>query len=193
MIKRYLVLAALLLALCVGTWLVFKHTDLLRLRVERARRIEATGQEVTRIDQIRQWEFLRIATEEMVDTVRPRRLLRDDELCNIYSGTLRLGINLDKAKDPWSETKGRSVTLHLPPVELLDERFINEAAVRVFHERGSWDARAMDDLYRRAAAQMKVRALSRENLKRAEENGRQTFTRIFQAMGYEHVTVTFGP
>lgn len=187
----YSIIAAVVLITLLalgGWWLIKKASPSVSL--ERATRIDRTPEEITRIRQISQWEFLSVSTEEMVDTTQ-KSFWGDKVLCRIYTGTLRLGINMDKAPEDWCSVTDSVVTLKLPAVGLLDVRFIDEARTRSFYEKGNWDSNVQDVLYRKAEEQMKRRALTPENLTAAETNGRQVFTRLFQSFGYKKIEITF--
>lgn len=187
----YSIIAAisLLVLLIAGGWWLMKKASP-ALSVQRTTRIDETPEAITRIRQIRQWEFLTVSAEEMVDTTQ-KSFWGDKVLCRIYSGTLRIGIDMEKASEDWASVRDSVVTLKLPAVGLLDERFIDEARTRSFYEKGNWDKPVLDVLYKKAAIQMKRRALTPENLSNAEANGRETFTRLFQACGYKKINITF--
>jgi hypothetical protein len=85
---------------------------------------------------------------------------------------------------------GRS-RLTLPPVGLLDERFIDEARTVAFHESGKWKATDREDLYQRARRRMMVYGLSKENLKSAEDNADAQFRQLLRSMGFENVVIRF--
>jgi hypothetical protein len=84
-----------------------------------------------------------------------------------------------------------SLSISLPQVNLLDDSFIDEARTEIFFESGQWSAYAHDELYHRAKEQMKTRALTAENRNRAQQLAEQQIRQLFQAMGYNHVAVTF--
>lgn len=162
-----------------------------KLHVTRSTRIDITPEEITAIRRIGQWEFLSVATEEMVEwhehgTFSNRHLVR------IYSGTLRLGVDLSRASDDWFTSLPDSVAkLVLPPVGLLDEQFIDEAATRSFYEKGTIPAAVRDSLYVRAADAMKKRCLTEENLQTTETAAREHFTTLFRNLGFRKVEIIF--
>lgn len=152
--------------------------------------IDRTPEIVKSIRAIGEWEFLSIADEEMVDTVR-RGLLGDDHLVRIYYGTLRLGVNLHEARPRWLRVKGDTAVATLPRIKLLDEAFIDEARTRSFAESGKWDGQAREDLYDRAARRMKGRALSPANVRSAQANADAQLRQLLRAAGYRHIIVRF--
>ena len=100
-------------------------------------RVELSPTQIESIKAIGQWEFLSISDEEIVDTVR-HGFFGDDELVRIYSGTLRLGIDLSDTEDGWLRADGDTLRVLLPDVKLLDEHFLDEASARSFYESGTW-------------------------------------------------------
>jgi hypothetical protein len=161
------------------------------LSIERSDRIELTPVQIQSIRDIGQWEFLSVTDEELVDTVR-KGLFRDDHLVRIYYGTMRLGIDLAKVSEGWITTSGDSVVLTLPPVGLLDERFIDEARTQSFHESGRWSAHDREALYQKARRQMLAHGLTPQNLRSAEDNADAQFRRLLRSMGFEQVIIRFG-
>lgn len=165
-------------------------TDTPLLSVERTTAIETTPEEVRQIRDIGQWELLSAATEEMVELHRTG-ILHDDHLVCIYRGTLRLGINLHHASADWFRADSTTAILQLPPIELLDEDFIDEARTTTFFEEGSWTATDKQKLYLQAKKAMKQRILTPEHLQQAQQNAKEQFSKIFTNLGYHEVLITF--
>ena len=164
-----------LLALCVliaiggGVWLYFKMNDGVGMSFFTNDRIDDTPTIVEQMREIGQWEFLSISDEELIDTVRTG-FFSDDELVRIYYGTLRIGIDFSQCDEKWIEKEGDSIKIDLPPVQLLDENFLDEARTRSFFESGKWsnaDRKAMSD---RAKAAMRKRQLTKANMALAQKN-----------------------
>lgn len=188
-IRLYAIAAAVMLTIVSAAYLVRTCADD-DVTVHVNDKIDATPTQVLKMKEIGEWEFLSIEDEEMIDTTR-RRLFRNDELIRIYTGTLRLGIDLSEAKDDWVRLDGDTLRVTLPKVKLLDEDFIDEAKTQAFFESGTWSDQARDDMYHRAKAKMKARCLTKENIASAEDNALKQFFQMFKAMGYEHVEVRF--
>ena len=93
--------------------------------------IDVTPNQITAIRDIGQWEFLSVSDEEMIATLR-KGILSSDQLIRIYYGTLRLGSDTRRADADWITVSGDSVRALLPPVELLDKDFIDEARTESF-------------------------------------------------------------
>jgi len=193
--KIWLILTAVVIVVSIVGYLYVScrsaNTNI-SVTIENSDQIDKTAQTVVAIRDIGQWEFLSVACEEMVDTTR-RGIFSDDHLARIYYGTLRIGVDLKKLSDDaiTVSADGDSISIVLPPVTLLDQRFIDEANTRAFHESGSWKAADREALYRRAKEQMKRRALTRQNLQNAEKNGREQMEKLLSAMGFKYVTVSF--
>ncbi|MBR5686426.1 MAG: DUF4230 domain-containing protein [Prevotella sp.] len=157
-------------------------------RISKSERINITPIRVQDIREIGQWEFLSVADEELVDTLH-EHWWRDKELIRIYRGTLRLGIDLGKAKEQWIHLQGDTAIVELPGIELLDDDFIDEANSEAFFETGSWDQDAREALYQKAKRQMYERCYTRENILQAEENAKEQLAQFVKAMGFEHAVV----
>ena len=193
--KIWLILTAVVIVVSIVGYLYVSCRNAntnISVTIENSDQIDKTAQTVVAIRDIGQWEFLSVACEEMVDTTR-RGIFSNDHLARIYYGTLRIGVDLKKLSDDaiTVSADGDSISIVLPPVTLLDQRFIDEANTRAFHESGSWKAADREALYRRAKEQMKRRALTRQNLQNAEKNGREQMEKLLSAMGFKYVTVSF--
>ena len=167
---------AVLIAVGIALAKWITNTNSVSVNVDQ--RIDVTPQQVQSIQSIGQWEFLAINDEELVDTVR-KSIFVDRELVRIYYGTLRLGIDLHKAKPQWLHVENDSIVVAtLPNVELLDRNFIDEARTQSFFESGSWSADDKEKLYNIAYKKMLKRCHSRKQCattirKNAKGNGIQ--------------------
>lgn len=150
--------------------------------------INITPEQITSIKAIGEWEFLAVASEELVDTVR-KGILSDDHLARIYYGTVRLGINMHQVEPRWIVATGDSITVTLPQPGLLDKDFIDEARTKSFYESGKWSHQDREKLYQKAYRQMLSHSLTKENLDNARENGEAQFRRMMKTMGFEHVNI----
>ena len=150
--------------------------------------IDITPTQIAAIKQIGQWEFLSVRDEELVDTLA-RGFFSDKELVRIYYGTVRLGIDLQKTDDKWIQVTDTAVVATLPPIQLLDRNFIDEAQTRSFFESGSWSSADREALYNRAYQKMFARCVTPQNIATAEENARQQFAQLLRSLGFEKVWV----
>ena len=185
---RLVMVCLIIVALAVFLVTLSKCARDSKLHVVTDEGIQLTPEIVESIKGIGQWEFLSIADEEMVDTVR-KGFFSDDQLARIYYGTVRLGINIDKTKEGWIESKGDSVSVLLPPIELLDSQFIDEALTRPFIESGNWSDADRQKLYEKAYRQMKHRCLTRANIKSAEDNATRQFHEMMKQMGFTKIRI----
>ena len=175
----------------IGIALVKWITNTNSLSVNVDQRIDVTPQQIQSIQSIGQWEFLAINDEELVDTVR-KSIFVDHELVRIYYGTLRLGIDLHKAKPQWLHVENDTVVVAtLPNVELLDRNFIDEARTQPFFESGSWSEADKEKLYNIASRKMLKRCFTKGNIATAENNAQQQFEKMLKAMGYKKIRVEF--
>lgn len=161
------------------------------IKAEVSDRIDPTPTIITSMSEIGEWEFLAISDEEMVDTVR-KNFLKDSQMVRIYYGKLSLGINMRKAKGGWATMKGDTAVVSLPPIELLDDNFIDEARTRAFIETGSWTDADRNFLYHKAYRLMLARCLTKQDILTAEDNARMQITSMLKALGVEKSVITFG-
>ena len=182
-------LSAIALAVFAIVLVVYLNKDN-KLEWNTNKGINPTPAQIKSIEAIGEWEFLVINDEELIDTVR-RSIFGDSELVRIYYGTLRLGINLHKAKPRWLVAKGEKVTATLPAIEMLDENFIDEARTKSFFESGKWTAADCEALYQRAYANMRERCVSPENIETARKNAELQFRNLLQSMGYKEAEIIF--
>ncbi len=152
--------------------------------------IELSPMQIERIKAIGQWEFLTVSDEELVDTVR-HGFFGDDELVRIYTGTLRLGIDMADVEEDWIRTDGDTLRVMLPPVRLLDTNFIDEASARSFYESGRWTQADRKALARKARQKMLARCLTPQNIASAEQNTAAQFHQMLRAMGFPYVSIRF--
>ena len=176
----------ILAALFIGAiWYLNKGNS---ISIEADRRIDITPAQIQSIKDIGQWEFLSIADEELVDTI-DRGFFRDKELVRIYYGTLRLGIDMGKINEKWITVTDSVVNVTLPPIELLDRNFIDEAQTRSFFESGTWKPDAREALYRKAYSKMLARCFTPENIDIAEKNAKVQLAQFMKALGFNNTII----
>ena len=186
-IKITAIILAVLLTLGIVIWLLhaIKETE---VSIVTDQNIDLTPEQVTSIKAIGEWEFLAIANEELVDTVR-KGLFKDDHLARLYYGTIRLGINMHQVKPGWVAPSGDSIEVTLPKIVLLDRDFIDESRTKSFFESGSWSHEDRERLYQKAYQQMLKHCLTPENLQNARQNGEAQFRNMMKSLGYEHIRI----
>lgn len=166
--------------------------------------IADTPEEIRALRDVGEWEFLAAPCEELIEH-HEAHTFGDKHIVKVFRGTLRIGIDMHKAPDDWFEADttsteitpgvliegGKAAVITLPDVQLLDDDFIDEAHTTTFYEKGTFSAKVKQQLYNEAAAAMKARTLTPENMESARQAARDQFTRIFHALGYEKVTINF--
>ena len=140
---------------------------------------------------IGQWEFMTITDEEVVERSRKNLILSDDKLVRIYYGTLRLGIDLEKLREDAISTQGDSISMVLPPVQLLDDDFIDEALTKTFYESGEWDAKTQKEMYDEAKSIMIRYAMNVENQEQTRQLAETQMRQLLQGLGFRYITISF--
>ena len=186
-LKTSAILALIILLVGGIVWLFFaiKQT---KVGVDIDQRIDITPEQITSIKAIGEWEFLSIADEELIDTIR-KGIFTDDHLVRIYYGTVRLGINMHQVGPNWIQSKGDTLDVVLPDIGLLDRDFIDEARTKSFYESGRWSHEDREALYRKAYRQMLDHCLTPENISTARQNGEAQFRRMMKVMGYQNIRI----
>ncbi len=188
--KKVIIIVTIAVAVIIAiVWLV-RSLSQSEVTVAVDEQINITPEQITSIKALGEWEFLAIANEELVDTVR-KNILKDDHLVRIYYGTVRLGINMHQVRPGWLRTAGDSIEVVLPKIGLLDRDFIDEARSKSFFESGKWSHKDREALYWKAYRQMVGHCVTKENLRIARQNGQEQFRQMMRSLGYEHVSVSF--
>ena len=187
-ITTLIIAAAVMVAIIVMliVW-IFRTT---KISIGNENHASVSEMQIQALKAIGEWEFMAINDEELIDTVR-RGFFGDDELTRIYYGTLRLGINMQEAKDGWIYVEGDTIVATLPPIRLLDENFIDEARTKTFFEKGKWNQQTRAVLYEKAKRQMLRRCMTKSNIQSAEQNASSQFYQILQSMGFEYIKIKF--
>lgn len=183
--SQYLFVAIIALWLVIWLTVSFKKT---KVSIDVDQKINVTPEQIESIKAIGEWEFLSIADEEMVDTVR-KGIFSDDHLVRIYYGTIRLGINMHQVEPGWIKASDDSIEVILPKIGLLDRDFIDEARTKSFHESGRWKPADREALYRKAYKKMLRRCMTQENINNAKRNGEEQFRHMMKEMGYDHIVI----
>ena len=93
-------LVAIILVVIAGMTALYYFNKDNRLTISKDDKISLSPTQITAIEQIGEWEFLSVNTEELIDTVK-HGFFGDSELVRIYYGTLRLGLNLHELGPHW--------------------------------------------------------------------------------------------
>ena len=189
--KIYVTLGLVAVIVVAGlVWRLIDEVKDAKLEVVSDNKIDISPEVVQSIKSIGEWEFLSIADEEMVDTIR-KGIFSDDHLVRIYYGQLSLGVNMHKVGPRWIEAVGDSVTVTMPKVELLDNDFIDEARTKSFYESGKWSAADREAMYRRAYALMKKNCLTPKNIRTEQNNAESQMQNVMKSLGFRVVTIRF--
>lgn len=190
-LKRHAIIAGIIAIACcviILAVVVVRCSNTTALHLGGKGKVTMTATQIDSLRSIGQWEFLSIADEEVVDTIR-HGFFGDDRLARIYYGTLRLGIDLSKAPDGWISNDKDTVVVTLPKVQLLDDNFVDEARTRSFIETGKWTEADRAALTRKAAVVMRRRCMTEANIKRANNNAKVQMATLVKSMGFQHVRV----
>lgn len=184
-------IALVCFALVVGlVWYVSWLMKDNQVSLDHTERIGITPVQVDKIKSIGQWEFLTIADEELIDTMR-HGFFGTSELARIYYGTLRLGIDLRQVSEGWILMDHDTVVATLPAIRLLDDKFLDEARTKTFYEEGKWSEDDKAALTRRACDAMKRRCMTADNVSLAQQNAKKQFESLLKAMNFSFVKVRF--
>lgn len=190
-LKRHAIIAGIIAIACcviILAVVVVRCSNTTALHLGGKGKLTMTATQIDSLRSIGQWEFLSIADEEVVDTIR-HGFFGDDRLARIYYGTLRLGIDLSKAPDGWISNDKDTVVVTLPKAQLLDDNFVDEARTRSFIETGKWTENDRAALTRKAVVVMRRRCMTEANIKRANNNAKVQMATLVKSMGFQHVRV----
>lgn len=188
--KAILMITLIVVLLITITIAIRWITNGTSLHFKQNKQIDLTPTLIKSIEEIGEWEFLQLTDEELIDTVK-HGFFGDSELARIYYGTLRLGINLHQAPPGWIVQDKDTLRLSLPPIQLLDQDFIDEARTKAFFESGKWTEADRKQLYERAYSRMKQRSLTPANIAIAQANARQQIENMMKSMGFKNVKTGF--
>ena len=93
---------------------------------------------------------------------------------------------------PFATGKISGFTPCMPPVKLLDTRFIDEARTKSFFESGKWSNDDRAELYTRAQHAMMKRCLTPANYRSAEQNATSQMRSLMLQLGFKKVAVKVG-
>lgn len=181
-------LAAVVIAAAWWAFAHFSKPDV--LSVQASKSIDVTPEEIEAIRDIGQWEFVSFQTEELTDTT-DRHWYGDRKWARIYTGTLRIGIDLRKTRAGWFAVQGDTALITLPQPALLDKNFIDEARSRTFYIKGKWNAAAQKALYLKARSRMIRRGVTAGRLNMARSQARRQMTNLAKGLGFKTVIVSF--
>lgn len=189
---RLLTVIAVAVCIIVVVIALMRCNSTTSLHISHEGQVEITPTQIDSIRSIGQWEFLSIADEEIVDTVR-HGFFGDDQLSRIYYGTLRLGLDLRTMPDEWITMDHDTVVVTIPSARLLDDNFLDEARTRSFIEEGKWSEADRAALSRKAIYLMRRRCLTPANIRRANDNAKVQIEQLIRSMGFKFVKIGGSP
>lgn len=189
---RLLTVIAVAVCIIVVVIALMRCNSTTSLHISHEGQVEITPTQIDSIRSIGQWEFLSIADEEIVDTVR-HGFFGDDQLSRIYYGTLRLGLDLRTMPDDWITMDHDTVVVTIPSARLLDDNFLDEARTRSFIEEGKWSEADRAALTQKAIALMRRRCLTPANIRRANDNAKVQIEQLIRSMGFKFVKIGGSP
>lgn len=192
---RYLVLALLVIAVVITAYFIFSRNSHVEFSNSTT---ETTNARIESIRDIGEWEFMSINDEELIDTVAEVKRIwpfppGSKRLVRVYRGTMRLGFDLrTDTVAGWLVAHGDTITVHIPAIRLLDERFVDEANTQSVIEEGKWSYADKSALSAKAARKIKEACLTSENIKTAELAAREQMEQLLKTLGFKHITIV-GP
>lgn len=196
---RWVLAVTCLIIMAALSWRIYSRLErgVKLFETTHSETIETTPEEIRAIRDIGEWEFLSVSTEELIER-HEAHTFGDRHLVRIYRGTLRIGIDMKRADADWfvadstdSQTQHRTAILTLPPIALLDSNFIDEARTTTFYEKGTFSARAKEEMLLQAAQKMKRRTLTSQNINMAQRGAEEQFTKLFKSLGYKNVIIRY--
>lgn len=201
---------AIVCGLMVLLWWLFSQWDLLptfgKIFTPKKVEIDQTPLVIRQIRSLAQLATITAYTEVVADTTAPAST--GDRLRDIFNPfsmkvtvnrrlvvvghvVVHTGVDLNKLQPQDVFIKGDSISLQLPPAEVLDV-ILNPSATDIFLEEGRWDNAAVTalktTLQQRAVQDIKSRGV----LYQADERAREVLTNFLLAAGYKKVTVIRG-
>ena len=102
---------------------------------------------------------------------------------------IHAGVNLERLRNNDVFLKGYSISIHLPPAEILDV-IINPSATDIFLEEGTWDNAAVVNLKAKVRARAVEEVKNRGIFYQAEERAKAVLTNFLSAAGYKKIRIT---
>ena len=106
----------------------------------------------------------------------------------IAKGQVICGTNLKNLSDSAVKVIGDSVSVTIPPAEILDV-IINPSGFETFIEHGNWDAASITRVKIKAREKIKTRALTSGILGRANERSVLLISEMLTTLGYNRQSV----
>jgi hypothetical protein len=111
------------------------------------------------------------------------------QLVIVGNVVVHAGVNLDKLNPQQVFIRGDSISLQLPPAEMLDV-ILNPSGTDIFVEEGTWNNEAVTAVKARIRDKAVSELKDRGVLYQAEERAREVLLQFFRAAGFKQVTIT---
>jgi hypothetical protein len=118
--------------------------------------------------------------------------LRRVELVVVARGTIMAGYDLSEIQLEDMIIEGKTVTLVLPPPQIL-EVIINPSDFEIFFEEGRWELHDVLEVQTKAAFTMQQRAIERGIFEASQINATRILQNYFLSLGFSHVIIKTAP
>ncbi|MFA6872617.1 MAG: DUF4230 domain-containing protein [Bacteroidaceae bacterium] len=110
------------------------------------------------------------------------------------TGTLAIGVNLQKKTRKWIELVGDTLMLHLPAIEMLtpDTQCFDREKEKILIQSGSWNSHELNALRQRGVCVLKRQSIAEDSCFTVAEKGvRKQLLSLIRSYGYKHGKVLF--
>ena len=132
-----------------------------------------------------------ISSGERENPILPN-FLAGDRLLLVAHGEVIAGMDLAKLQQADVEVRGNSVSVHLPPAEILTTRLDNDRTRVYSRDTGlfsSPDPSLEGEVRAEAERQLRAAALQEGILKTADTNARQTVHSLLLGLGFANIQI----
>lgn len=149
---------------------------------------------VEKIEALGNLEVLKYNIQDIVEYQKVRQWLPNARTALIVSGEVICCIDLTKFKPEDIYTSGDSIRLTLPAPTICHTK-IDHTRSRVYNmQYGLWETtEIVDEAYRSAEVQLREKAQTLDIDTKSRDNAVLLLRPILEAMGFQHVLITFHP
>ncbi|MBK5721863.1 DUF4230 domain-containing protein [Dysgonomonas sp. Marseille-P4677] len=147
---------------------------------------------VEKIENLGNLEVLQYNIQDLIEYQKMRQWLPNAKTALIVAGEVICCVDLTKVKPEDIYTSGDSIRIKLPAPEICHVK-INHSASRIYDMQfGLWESTQIaDEAYRHAEKQLKAEAMKLDMESKSRDNTVNLLRPILEAMGFEHVLITF--
>jgi len=148
---------------------------------------------VEKIESLGNLEVVKFNIQDVMEYRKNRRWLPNAKTALIVAGEVTGCVDLTLLRPEDIYTSGDSISLRLPPPQVCHVSIDHERS-RVFDiEYGLWETtEIVDEAYRSAEAELRQRAREMDIDSRSRDNTVALLRPILEAMGFLHVSISFG-